>query len=164
MTHGSNTLMLMGVPVIQANALLDASYRLYRRVESHKTIVRTVIYALPATLHRQVRTVVLMTASGGSAGGLMKSASGQPATMLSSRVDINEIKLEFLRWLCNTYAYTPTTMTGLNVVVITGSLGDIRAGRTCTTSWVNIVPMRWVRPLPSNRSTPVRSTTRASHK
>lgn len=48
--------MLVGVPVIQANALLDASYQLYRHVESHKTIVRTVIYALPATLHRQVPT------------------------------------------------------------------------------------------------------------
>ena len=79
--------MPMGVPVIQANALFDASYQSYRHSESHKTIVRTVIYVPPATLHRQVLPVVPMTASGGLAGRLMKSASGQPATMLSSRVD-----------------------------------------------------------------------------
>src|SRR6266702_475728 len=41
-THGGNTLMLKGVSVTQANALLNASYQLYRHVESSETIVRTV--------------------------------------------------------------------------------------------------------------------------
>jgi hypothetical protein len=44
--------------------------------------------------------------SGRAAAGLVKSAS----TMLSSRADVNEIVLEFLRWL---YTYAPTWRLGV---------------------------------------------------
>ncbi|KAH9023042.1 hypothetical protein EDB83DRAFT_2555614 [Lactarius deliciosus] len=57
MTHGGTTLTLRGVSVIQANALLGASYQLYGQVETNETVVRTVGYALPDALHGLVQTV-----------------------------------------------------------------------------------------------------------
>jgi len=122
-THGGNTLMLKAVSVTQANALLNASYQLYRHVESSETtgIVRTVGYALPAALHRHVLTVVPTTSffspltqwhtprnlSGGAAAGLVKSASDEPATTLSSRDRIDYVTPSFLRSLYGTEAYIP---------------------------------------------------------
>ncbi|KAF8265413.1 Pro-kumamolisin, activation domain-containing protein [Lactarius quietus] len=121
MRHDGNTLMLKAVPVTKANTLLDASYQVYRHVESHETIVRTVGYGLPAVLHEHVRTVVPTTAfvpslkqwqiprniSGGATAALVKSASGQPTTMLSNRVDVAEFDPDILRWMYKTDLYTP---------------------------------------------------------
>jgi len=128
--HGGNTIMLKGVSVTQADVLLDASYQLYRHVESSETIVRTVGYALPAALHGHVLTVVPTTSfaspptqwqtarnrSGGAAAELAKSISGEPATGLSSRDDSDDdsdddndyITASFLRLLYNTEACIPT--------------------------------------------------------
>ncbi|KAH9077127.1 Pro-kumamolisin, activation domain-containing protein [Lactarius deliciosus] len=61
MTHGGTTLTLSGVSIIQANALLGASYQLYRHVETNEIVVRTVGYALPAALHGLVQTVAPTT-------------------------------------------------------------------------------------------------------
>ncbi|KAI9438861.1 peptidase S8/S53 domain-containing protein [Lactarius psammicola] len=136
-THGGNTLMLKSVLVTQANALLGASYQLYRQVERGETIIRTIGYALPAVLHRHVLTVVPTTSfvppptqgkkprnrSGGAAGGLVKSESGEPIMMPSSREILNYLTPSILRWLYDTDTYTPTA-TDRNALGVVGILGD----------------------------------------
>jgi tripeptidyl-peptidase I len=57
-THGGGWLTLSRVPVAQADALISASYRLYRHTETNETILRTIGYSLPAALHEHVQTVV----------------------------------------------------------------------------------------------------------
>jgi tripeptidyl-peptidase I len=47
--------------VAQANALLGASYRLYRHTETNEIVLRTISYALPAVLHEHVQTVAPTT-------------------------------------------------------------------------------------------------------
>ncbi|KAH9163944.1 subtilisin-like protein [Lactarius sanguifluus] len=135
MTHGGTTLTLSGVSIIQANALLGASYQLYRHVETNETVVRTVGYALPAALHRLVQTVVPTTCfstphtqwqsprkrSGGAAAGLKKPASGEPVTVLSSRAF--DATPSFLRFLYNTVEYTPAAL-DRNVFGIVGMLNE----------------------------------------
>ncbi|KAI9452653.1 subtilisin-like protein [Lactarius psammicola] len=137
MTHGGNTLTLKGVSVTQANTLLGASYQLYKHVGSSETIVRTIGYALPATLHRHVLTVVPTTSfvppparwqkarnhSGGAAMGVEESAFGHPVKMLSSRKIINYLTPDTLRSLYDTDAYTPFA-TGENMLGVIGLLGD----------------------------------------
>ncbi|KAH9062363.1 subtilisin-like protein [Lactarius vividus] len=139
MTHGGNTLTLKGVSITQANALLNATYQLYRHVEHNGTIVRTVGYALPAGLHRHVLTVAPTTSffsppprtqwhaaqnsPDGEAAGLVRAASREPVTKLSSREEIDTIKPSFLRWLYGTSAYIPTS-TDRNSLGIVGFLGD----------------------------------------
>ncbi|KAH8981303.1 subtilisin-like protein [Lactarius hatsudake] len=120
-THGGTTLTLRGVSVIQANALLGASYQLYRHVETNETVVRTVGYALPAALHGLVQTVAPTTCfstphtqwqsprkrSGGATAGLKEPVSGEPLTVLSSRDDDDDITPSFLRSLYKTTEYRP---------------------------------------------------------
>ncbi|KAF8260099.1 peptidase S8/S53 domain-containing protein [Lactarius quietus] len=136
-TQGGNTLMLKAVPVTKANALLDASYQLYRHVESHETIVRTVGYGLPAALHEHVRTVVPTTAfvpslkqwqiprniSGGETVAPVKSVLGQPITMLSNRVEVAEVDPGMLGWMYGIVPYTPK-MPNRNSVGIVGAIGN----------------------------------------
>ncbi|KAF8258995.1 peptidase S8/S53 domain-containing protein [Lactarius quietus] len=57
-----NWLTVTGVPVSRANEMLDASYQLFKPSGTNNTtILRTVGYALPAVLHKHVRTVVPTT-------------------------------------------------------------------------------------------------------
>ncbi|KAH8994681.1 subtilisin-like protein [Lactarius hatsudake] len=136
MTHGGTTLTLSGMSIIQANALLGASYQLYRHVETNETVVRTVGYALPAALHRLVQTVVPTTCfstphtqwqsprkrSGGATAGLKKPVSGEPVTVLSSRDD--ELRTpSFLRSLYKTTEYRPAA-TDRNALGIVGILNE----------------------------------------
>ncbi|KAH9062387.1 subtilisin-like protein [Lactarius vividus] len=107
MTHGGNTLKLKGVSVTQANALIGASYQVYRHVESDETIVRT----------------TPRNRSSGESVGLVKSASGDPAMMLSSRAEVDQVTPAFLRWLYDTATYTPVAI-GENVLGVVGLLGD----------------------------------------
>ena len=65
-THGGCWLTLSGLPVPQADALLGASYRLYRHAETNQTVLRTIGYSLPAILHEHVQTVVPTTYFGSS--------------------------------------------------------------------------------------------------
>ncbi|KAH9004795.1 subtilisin-like protein [Lactarius hatsudake] len=137
MTHGGNTLKLKGVSVTLANTLVGASYQVYRHVERGETIVRTVGYSLPRALHWHVLTVVPTTSfvsprtqwqtprnrSSGETVGLVKSASGEPATMLSSRAKVGYVTPPFLRWLYDTATYAPIAMSE-NVLGIAGFLGD----------------------------------------
>ena len=60
-THGGGWLTINKVSVTQANALLDAEYQLYRHIETNETIIRTIGYALPASLHDHVQTVAPTT-------------------------------------------------------------------------------------------------------
>ncbi|KAH8983898.1 subtilisin-like protein [Lactarius hatsudake] len=136
MTHGGTTLTLSGVSIIQANALLGASYQLYRHVETNETVVRTVGYALPAALHGLVQTVAPTTffstphtqwqsprkRSGGATAGLKKPVSGEPMTVLSSRAD--ELRTpSFLRSLYKTAEYTPAAA-DRNALGIVGILNE----------------------------------------
>ncbi|KAF8261226.1 peptidase S8/S53 domain-containing protein [Lactarius quietus] len=144
-TQGGNTLMLKAVPVTKANILLDASYQLYRHFESHETIVRTVGYGLPAALHEHVRTVVPTTAfvpslkqwqiprniSGGETVAPVKSALGQPITMLSNRVDFAEVEPDTLRWMYRTALYRPIVPTR-NSVGIVGAIGNFPSSADLT--------------------------------
>ncbi|KAH9164898.1 subtilisin-like protein [Lactarius sanguifluus] len=137
MTHGGNTLKLKGVPVTDANTLIGASYQVYKHVESGETIVRTVGYSLPSALHWHVLTVVPTTSfvslrtqwqtprnrSSGETVGLVKSASGEPTTMLSSRAKVKYVTPSFLRWLYDTATYAPIAI-GDNVLGVVGFLGD----------------------------------------
>ncbi|KAF8267183.1 peptidase S8/S53 domain-containing protein [Lactarius quietus] len=132
--------MLKAVPVFKANTLLEATYQLYRHVESHETIIRTVGYGLPAALHEHVRTVVPTTAfvpslkhlqiprnlSGGTESGLVKPALGKPTTMLSNRDDVNYyVNPQILRQTYDTVLYIPAMRTGdENVVALVGNVGD----------------------------------------
>ncbi|KAH8994672.1 subtilisin-like protein [Lactarius hatsudake] len=136
MTHGGTTLTLGGVSIIQANALLGASYQLYRHVETNETIVRTVGYALPAALHGLVQTVAPTTCfstphtqwqsprrqSGGATAGMKKPVSGEPVTVLSSRDD-DDTTPSFLRSLYKTTEYMPAA-TDRNALGILGILND----------------------------------------
>ncbi|KAH8997709.1 subtilisin-like protein [Lactarius hatsudake] len=135
MTHGGNTLKLKSMSVTQANTLIGASYEVYGHVERGETIVRTVGYSLPRALHWHVLTVAPTTSfisprtetprnrSSGETAGLVKSASGEPATMLSSRTKVDFVTPPFLRWLYDTVAYTPIAR-GENVLGVLGFLGD----------------------------------------
>jgi tripeptidyl-peptidase-1 len=60
-THGGGWLTIYKVPLSQANALLGATYQLYRHRETNETIVRTIGYALPVALHEHVQTVAPTT-------------------------------------------------------------------------------------------------------
>ncbi|KAH8985704.1 subtilisin-like protein [Lactarius akahatsu] len=137
MTHGGNTLKLKGVSVTQANTLLGASYQVYRHVEWGETIVRTVGYSLPRALHWHVLTVVPTTSfvslraqwqtprndSRGDTVGLVKSASGEPVTILSGRAKVDFATPSFLRWLYDTEAYRPNAM-DKNALGVLGLKGD----------------------------------------
>ncbi|KAH8978340.1 subtilisin-like protein [Lactarius akahatsu] len=133
MTHGGNTLMLKAVSVTQADTLLGASYQLYRHIERGETIVRTVGYSLPMALHWHVLTVAPTTSfvfpprtqwqtAQNRSDRAVKSTSGEPATVLSSRAKVNPVTPSFLRWLYDSEAYTPNTH-GENVLGIVGFLG-----------------------------------------
>ncbi|KAF8258634.1 subtilisin-like protein [Lactarius quietus] len=140
-THGGGTLTLKGVSMTQANTLLNASYQLYRHVDSSETIVRTLGYALPMTLHEHILTVVPTTTffpqprqwprqtpqnlSGETATGLVKSGSVEPVMTLSSRVVTDEYGLtpSLLRSLYGTAAYIPAAP-DKNALGVAGYLKD----------------------------------------
>jgi tripeptidyl-peptidase I len=60
-THGGGWLTVSKVPLAQANALLGASYQLYRHIKTNETVIRTIGYALPTALHEHIQTVAPTT-------------------------------------------------------------------------------------------------------
>jgi tripeptidyl-peptidase-1 len=60
-TLGGNWLVVIGVPVPQANNILGASYQLYQHVEANETVLRTVSYSLPEALYGHIQTVAPTT-------------------------------------------------------------------------------------------------------
>ena len=135
-THGGGWLTITDVPVPQADALLGASYQLYRHTGTNGTevILRTVGYALPAELHAHVRTIVPTTYFGSPRVpqhtqrrgfvATVNATSGEPATALSSRIDEEPeyITPSILRWLYNVASYVPRAK-NRNVLGIVGFLG-----------------------------------------
>ncbi|KAI0048738.1 subtilisin-like protein [Auriscalpium vulgare] len=64
-SHNGGWLTVSSVPVSQADALLGASYQVYRHAETNDTLLRTVGYSLPAILHDHINTVAPSTYFGG---------------------------------------------------------------------------------------------------
>ncbi|KAF8256922.1 subtilisin-like protein [Lactarius quietus] len=99
-SHGGGWLTVAAVPVSKANDMLGASYQLYRLSGTNDaSILRTISYALPAELHKHVRTVVPTTYFAStdtqrqspqrrSVNATTDMTSREPVTMLSSRVDV----------------------------------------------------------------------------
>ncbi|KAF8263760.1 peptidase S8/S53 domain-containing protein [Lactarius quietus] len=118
-SHGGGWLTVAVVPVSQANEMLGASYQLYRQSGTNDTsILRTISYALPAELHKHVRTVVPTTYFAStrtprqssrrrSVNATTDMASRMLGTMLSSHVNPKEVTPTDLRWLYKTSAYVP---------------------------------------------------------
>ncbi|KAH8988440.1 subtilisin-like protein [Lactarius hatsudake] len=141
-THGGSSLTLTGVPISQANSLLGASYQLYRHVETNETIIRTIGYSLPTTLHAHVQTVAPTTCFatphrrwrtplkhfGKVAVTQAKVESEEPVTALSNRDASDETTSSFLRWQYRTWGYTPTS-TDQNSLGIVGYNGQYPSPR-----------------------------------
>ncbi len=142
-THGGGWLTVTGVPVSQANDLLDASYQLYRHTSTNDTVLRTVSYALPAVLHAHVQTIAPTTyfspprtlhqtpRKRSTEEAAAKATSGELVTVLSSRDD-DGTTLEPLRWLYKTDAYVPAA-TDKNVLGVAGYLGQTPSQEDLTT-------------------------------
>ena len=121
-THGGNWLTLTGMPVLQANKLLGASYQLYRYAGTNDTaILRTIDYSLPTVLHEHVQTVAPTTVFA-SPRMLQQTPQMHPVgevgvpekvalrEVLSSRGH-GRIEPDDLRWLYKTEAYVPKAIT-----------------------------------------------------
>jgi tripeptidyl-peptidase-1 len=141
--QGGGWLTLSGVPVSQANALLSASYQLYRHAETNETVLRTTSYVLPHDLHDHIQTVVPTTYFGSlrTPQGTPQPRPDEPTrpgvdlkprnelVSLSpddSPVSANCSKIispTCLRKLYKTEGYEPRA-TGSNQLGITGYLGD----------------------------------------
>ena len=141
-THGGSWLTLSGVPVAQANALLGASYQLYRHTETGETVLRTIGYALPEALHQHVQTVAPTTYFG-SPRALRQTSQLRPNGLTLPNGD-PELQRELaslgpdspvpancseiitptcLRILYNTGGYVPQVQ-GKNQLGIAGYLGE----------------------------------------
>ena len=128
-THGGSSLTITGVPVSKANNLLGASYKTFAHTTTNETIVRTVGYSLPATLHEHVQTVVPTTyfsspltqtprrLSNGTAAEQIQQASEVSVTVPSVTTP------SLLRWMYSTSAYQPAAM-DRNVLAVTGYAGE----------------------------------------
>jgi tripeptidyl-peptidase-1 len=138
-THGGSSLKLTGVSVSQADVLLGTSYQLYRHIKTNETIVRTLGYALPAALDGHVQTVAPTTSFdppppqkqwqkhrkrfGGAAVKLEEGASGDPVAVPSRRYYNAGTRPSFLRWIYNTWVYSPAA-TDQNMLAFVGFSGQ----------------------------------------
>ncbi|KAF8272707.1 subtilisin-like protein [Lactarius quietus] len=137
MTHSGKWLTVNGVPVSQANALLDASYMLYRCSTTNTTALRTMSYAVPEELSEYVKTVAptmsfdtpppqqqkLGKRSGGLKATLTRSSPRKVAAALSSRDTNTPVTLSSLISLYNVGGYVPT-QTSKNALALLGSHGE----------------------------------------
>ncbi|KAF8268694.1 subtilisin-like protein [Lactarius quietus] len=122
-SHGGGWLTVTGVPVSKANDLLGASYHLFQHAETKETILRTLGYALPSSLHWYVQTVAPTTYFG-SPGTLRQRPrvhhSGAIATQAIWGRDQSDAPTPaFLRSLYKSAEYVPVA-TDRNVLGITG--------------------------------------------
>jgi tripeptidyl-peptidase-1 len=128
-SHGGSWLTLSGVPVAKADALMSASYRLYRHTETNETILRTMDYSLPAVLKELVQAIAPTSYFGSSnhrrSSQLMRNSlqypsngkkTQNPPTSLSGRgteprdapACSQQITPSCLRQLYNMDSYTPS--------------------------------------------------------
>ncbi|KAI0306132.1 subtilisin-like protein [Multifurca ochricompacta] len=139
----------------QANALLGASYQLYRHSETNTTALRTLGYALPVSLHQHVQTVAPTTYFGSPNAQRQTSrvrlgaptlpfgdhafqaelakapTSGEAAKVPSSCA--STITPSCLRALYNTSSYTPAAPAGTNLLGIAGYLEQYASQADLTT-------------------------------
>lgn len=149
-SHGGDWLTVSSVPVSQADALLGASYQVYRHSETNDTLLRTVGYSLPAALHDHVAVVAPTTYFGGprawrrtshltpsgnilpdgdaaiqaAAAALAQQADRQPGSLATVPSSCsNTITPTCLRALYNTSTYVPKA-TAKNTLGIAGYLEE----------------------------------------
>ncbi|KAF8272704.1 subtilisin-like protein [Lactarius quietus] len=133
-THVGNWLTVNGVSVSQANALLDASYMLYRCSTTNTTALRTMSYAVPKELSEYVKTVAPTTSFDsprlqqqklGKHSGAPPTPPGKTAGVLSSRATYTFANTtpSSLKLLYNLRGYVPTE-TNQNVLALVGNPGE----------------------------------------
>jgi tripeptidyl-peptidase I len=139
-THGGGWLTVSKVPLAQANALLGASYQLYRHVETNEIILRTINYALPSTLHEHIETVAPTTYFGSPRalrqnlrlvpnGSTLLKGTSEPFHMAAAGIpgssaphqSLNIVTPALLRRLYGTEKYEPQSA-GENKLGIVGYL------------------------------------------
>lgn len=116
--------MITRVPVSQADALLCASYQLYRHTGTNKTTIRTAGYGHPAALHAHVQTVAPTTyfasprKSSINEAAVMVNATSEELKGVPFRCD-DYITPSFLRSLYKTETYPPAAI-DKNVLEVLG--------------------------------------------
>jgi len=110
-SHGGSWLTVPGVPVLQANNLLGASYQLYQHSESKETILRTYSYSIPIAFPTHVETVAPTTcfSSPGTLRKAPRKRQERARPVLSSRDDLEAVTPSYLRRLYNTETYKPVS-------------------------------------------------------
>ncbi|KAH9059300.1 hypothetical protein EDB87DRAFT_1684699 [Lactarius vividus] len=116
MTYAGTTLTLSGMSIIQANALLGASYQLYRHVRADCS-------ADDVLFHPQTQWRSPYKRSGGGTAGLKKPVSGEPMTVLSSSADDDDTTPSFLLSLYKKTEYRPAAPDRIALGVV-GMLND----------------------------------------
>ncbi|KAH9001905.1 subtilisin-like protein [Lactarius hatsudake] len=122
LTPGGNWLKVIGVPVLQANDILGASYQLYQHVKTNNTVLRTVSYSLPDVLHGHIQTVVPTTYFGSPRTQRKKPRFG-PHGVPAARANAGLEELvttppnrgpvvtpSYLRWLYRISGYVPAAV------------------------------------------------------
>ncbi|KAH9973600.1 subtilisin-like protein [Lactifluus volemus] len=132
-THGGSWLTILKIPLDQANALLGASYQLYRNEETNEIVLRTIGYSLPTALSEHVQTVAPTTYFGSPRA--LQQTPQLHLTLPESDLELQDplasgstpascskaITPTCLRTLYNTLAYVPSAMAS-NQLGITGYL------------------------------------------
>ena len=150
-THGGGWLTIKNVPLTKADTLLGASYQTYRHIETNETVIRTVGYSLPTTLHGHVQTVAPTTYFG-SPRPLRQTSKleSHAPTLPDGDLALQDLLARFapgdpipsncssvitptcLRLLYKTWTYEPRA-TSKNKIGITGFLGQYASYSDLTT-------------------------------
>ncbi|KAF8269622.1 subtilisin-like protein [Lactarius quietus] len=126
MTLGGNWLAVINVPVSQANEMLGASYQLYQHVETNDTVIRTISYSLPDSLHEHIKAVVPTTYFGSP---LTKGMTRRMEEVdLASRDPEVSVTPSVLRSLYKTENYVPAAE-DQNELGIGGYVGEFPSPR-----------------------------------
>jgi tripeptidyl-peptidase I len=137
-THGGSWLTIYNLSLTKVNALLGASYQLFRHTETNEAVIRTIGYSLPAALHEHVQTVAPTTYFGSPrALRQMSKLVFNAPTLPNGDLELQEVSATFapgdpvpsncssiitptcLRMLYNTLTYSPQA-TSTNKLGITG--------------------------------------------
>ena len=154
-THGGSWLTIYNLSLTKVNALLDASYQVFRHTETNETVIRTIGYSLPAVLHEHVQTVAPTTYFGSPRALRQTSKLVFDATTLpDGDLELQEMSATFapgdpipsncssiitptcLRILYNTLTYSPQA-TSTNMFGITGYLEQF-ASQSDLTSFLTL--------------------------
>ena len=137
-THGGSWLTIYNLSLTKINALLGASYQLFRHTETNETVIRTIGYSLPAALHEHVQTVAPTTYFGSPrALRQMSKLVFNAPTLPDGDLELQEVSGNYtpgdpvpsncssiitptcLRMLYNTLTYSPQA-TSTNMLGVTG--------------------------------------------